>query len=227
MGIMAKIDNWKQCKLGDFVQSISETYKFEPNERVVFLNTSDIYLGTVLNNKLQNPLELPGQAKKKITKGDLLFSEIRPANGRYAVIDFDADKYVVSTKLMVLRCNEFIDRIFFKIFLTSKYQLNYLQVLAESRSGTFPQITFDNISTLDILLPPLPEQRAIAEILSSIDDKIELNNQMNRTLEAMAQAIFKQWFVDFEFPTSSTLPLSKGETSRSDRGGGKMIDSEL
>ncbi len=49
-----------------------------------------------------------------------------------------------------------------------------------------------------ILIPPLPEQRAIAHILGTLDDKIELNRRMNETLEAMARAIFKSWFVDFD-----------------------------
>ena len=104
-------------------------------------------------------------------------------------------------------------------------QLNYLKDVSMGTATKF--LTMSILNNIKLPLPPLPEQRAISEILSSIDDKIELNNQMNRTLEAMAQAIFKQWFVDFKYPTSSTLPLSKGEMSRSDRGGGKMIDSEL
>ena len=54
------------------------------------------------------------------------------------------------------------------------------------------------LSSLKVLLPPLPEQRAIAHILGTLDDKIELNRRMNETLEAMAQAIFKSWFVDFD-----------------------------
>ena len=49
-----------------------------------------------------------------------------------------------------------------------------------------------------ITLPPLPEQRAIAHILGTLDDKIELNRRMNETLEAMARALFKSWFVDFD-----------------------------
>ena len=51
---------------------------------------------------------------------------------------------------------------------------------------------------VNLLLPPLPEQRAIAHILGSLDDKIELNRQMNATLEALARALFKSWFVDFD-----------------------------
>lgn len=187
---------WKEYKLGDFVESISETYKFKHDEEVVFLNTSDIYLGRVINHQVANSSTLPGQAKKRIKRGDFLFSEIRPANGRYALIDFDADKYVVSTKLMVLRCNEKIDRDFFRIFLTSKDQLDYLQMIAEDRSGTFPQITFDHIYSLDITLPPLPEQKSIASILISLDDKIDLLHRQNKTLEALAETLFKQWFVE-------------------------------
>ena len=59
------------------------------------------------------------------------------------------------------------------------------------------------IRGFDIELPPLPEQKRIAGILSALDDKIELNRQTNATLEAMGQALFKEWFVDFNFPGST------------------------
>jgi len=74
--------------------------------------------------------------------------------------------------------------------------------LAEMRAlayGTvFETITKKSFDSWYIPLPPLPEQRAIARILGTLDDKIELNRRMNETLEAMAQAIFKSWFVDFD-----------------------------
>ncbi|MEI6650353.1 MAG: restriction endonuclease subunit S [Candidatus Moraniibacteriota bacterium] len=74
------------------------------------------------------------------------------------------------------------------------------------------------------------ERKKIAEILSSLDDKIELNRKMNKTLEEIAQALFKRWFVDFEFPVSPTPPAGGGEGGGG-RGykssGGKMLDSEL
>jgi type I restriction enzyme S subunit len=142
---------------------------------------------------------LPGQAKKKIIAGDILFSEIRPANGRYAPVTFDSNDYVVSTKFMVLQVtSKDVYQPFFLIQLTSDQTLLEFQRIAESRSGTFPQITFDAISYYPFSLPPLPEQKAIAHILGSLDDKIELNRQMNTTLEEMAQALFKSWFVDFD-----------------------------
>ena len=190
------MSEWQLCTLGEFVESVSDTYKFKSKEQVVFLNTSDILFGKVTNRLHQDSSNLPGQAKKRIKKGDFLFSEIRPANGRYGVIDFNAENYVVSTKLMVLRCNNGINRDYFRIFLTSKEQLDYLQLLAEDRSGTFPQITFDHISNLNISLPPLPEQKTIASVISSLDDKIDLLNRQNKTLETMAERLFRQWVVE-------------------------------
>ncbi len=77
--------------------------------------------------------------------------------------------------------------------------------------GVQPSIKVPHLLAVEIETPPLPEQRAIAAVLSSLDDKIELLREQNKTLEATAQAIFKEWFVDFNFPGAT----------------GKMIDSEL
>jgi type I restriction enzyme S subunit len=67
-----------------------------------------------------------------------------------------------------------------------------------NRGSSNPLVTQRDIGSLEVLLPPLPEQRAIAHILGTLDDKIELNRRMSETLEAMARALFKAWFVDFE-----------------------------
>ena len=73
------------------------------------------------------------------------------------------------------------------------------QLLANASQVGVPSIAqpVTYLRTLEIPLPPLPEQRAIAHILGTLDDKIELNRWMNQTLEEMARAIFKDWFVDF------------------------------
>jgi type I restriction enzyme, S subunit len=121
----------------------------------------------------------------------------------------------------------------------------YMQenMLSQAGSGaTRNALTKGMIENFKIPLPPLPEQRAIADILSSLDDKIELNNRMNVTLEQMARAIFKQWFVEFEFPVNAPPTPEGGAVSTGKRApsggqggleggykssGGKMIDSEL
>src|SRR5439155_25846396 len=74
------------------------------------------------------------------------------------------------------------------------------QLLANSSQTGVPAIASPTsaVKAIEVPCPPLPEQRAIAQILGTLDDKIELNRRMNETLEAMARAIFKSWFVDFE-----------------------------
>ena len=78
------------------------------------------------------------------------------------------------------------------------YQLKLTDFVSLNVGSAVPSLTVPVLNDLTIKLPPLPEQKAIAHILGSLDDKIELNRQMNETLEAMAQALFKSWFVDFD-----------------------------
>ena len=201
---------WSLVTVGRLADSISDTHKFG-KDQLVFLNTSDVLLGKILHNRYSAVSAWPGQAKKSIRRDDILFSEIRPANGRWAYVDVDANDFVVSTKLMVIRSrgDEVVPRFLYH-FLTSSDTTQWLQHLAESRSGTFPQITFDQVAELELALPPLASQRAIADFLDRIEDKIELNRRMNETLEAMARALFKSWFVDFD-PVRAKHALSKLE----------------
>jgi len=204
------VSEWREVTLGDVCDSVSNTHPFE-KAKLIFLNTSDVYDGSILHNNYSPVAEMPGQAKKSIKKGDILYSEIRPKNKRYAMVNFDASDYVVSTKFMVIRSNGLIVNKFLYLYLTSNEVLETLQQVAEARSGTFPQITFSQVAELKLNLPPIPEQKAIVATLSALDDMIELNNKINKTLEEMAQAIFKSWFVDFE-------PFKDGEFEESELG---------
>ena len=101
------------------------------------------------------------------------------------------------------------------IYYTLISMQEYLKMLA--RGGTtMPIVNKSTFEEIKLLLPPFPEQKAIAATLSVLDDMIELNNQINKTLEEMAQAIFKSWFVDFEpfrdgeFEESEIGPIPKG-----------------
>lgn len=144
--------DWEVKALDEILDSISIKHKF-PNEKIIFLNTSDILDGEVLHNNYSDVNSLPGQAKKSIQKGDILYSEIRPKNKRYTFIDFDADDYVVSTKLMVLRTKNRFNPAMIYFYLTNEDTINYLQTIAEGRSGTFPQITFNELKKLKICVP--------------------------------------------------------------------------
>lgn len=108
--------------------------------------------------------------------------------------------------MVIRRRSDMIDNNFLFLQLTSPEFVAELQYLAELRSGTFPQITFDGeIASKEIALPPLETQKKIAAVLGALDDKIELNRKMNANLEAQAQALFKSWFVDFT-PFGGKMP---------------------
>ena len=134
---------WKIAELGNYIESFSKAHSFN-KESLIFLNTSDILAGDFLCNTYNLVADMPGQAKKQIAQGDILFSEIRPANKRYALVTFPADDYVVSTKLMVLRTNQSeLSNLRIYHYLTMDKTLDDLHREADGKSGTFPQITFD------------------------------------------------------------------------------------
>jgi type I restriction enzyme S subunit len=190
--------DWQKFKLSDLAYNASETLNFTEVEEVIFINTGDVLEGKFLHNTYSAKQGLPGQAKKKIKKQDILLSEIRPENKRFAFVDFDPANYVVSTKFMIIRTKNNILPRYLYLLLTNKLVLSELQRVAESRSGTFPQITFDAISHLEFALPSIHEQEDILDVMNSLNSKIEINQRMNDTLEGIAQTLFKSWFVDFD-----------------------------
>jgi type I restriction enzyme S subunit len=103
------------------------------------------------------------------------------------------------------------------IYYWVRYSKNYVEKI--SSGSTFSEASGSVMKSLKITLPPLPEQREIAAVLSSLDDKIELLRAQNKTLEGMAQTLFKEWFVKFDFPDVNGRPYRSA--------GGKMVESEL
>lgn len=225
------MEEWIRCNIGDVCNTISDTYRGDSDE-VVLVNTSDVLDGKCINHQKSPNKDLKGQFKKTFKRDDILYSEIRPANKRFAYIDFNGTDYIASTKLMVIRHKENIIPQFLYYIITSQAIIEELQMLAESRSGTFPQITFTELANLPIELPPLSEQAKIVRFLKSLDDKIELNRRINDNfyfaffeviliwlltslrndnLEQQAQALFKSWFVDYE-------PFKDGEFEETELG---------
>lgn len=105
------------------------------------------------------------------------------------------------------------------IYYLLKNSYKTLRTNAEGGGSTMPIINKTSFENLIFEVPPLPEQRAIAAVLSSLDDKIELLRKENETLEAIAQTLFKRWFVDFNFPDKHGKPYKEN--------GGRMVESEL
>ena len=187
-----------------------------------YLDTANLNVGTV--DELQymevGKDKIPSRAKRIVRKNDILISTVRPNQKHYGIIKNVAKNMVASTGFAVLTPKEDkVDPGYIYNYLIQDHITTYLHSIAESSTSTYPSIKPSVIGDLEVDLPPLEEQKAIAHILSTLDDKIEVNNQINKTLENMAQAIFKQWFVDFEFPNEDGEPYKPS--------GGEMVETEL
>ncbi|AHI53832.1 restriction endonuclease subunit S [Spiroplasma sabaudiense Ar-1343] len=165
-------------KLGEICFSVSETSKAELP--IYTLNTSDL-LRNEVNPVFENE-KILGQFKKTAKKSDILFSEIRPGNGRWALLNEDLKNCLISTKILVLRCiSKIILPKFLYLLITCKINKEIVKI-AENRSGTFPQITFTEISRIELEVPSLEEQQNIIDIIEPIEKIERLILEINEKL---------------------------------------------
>ena len=180
--------------VGEVCSSISDTYR-EKKNMVTLINTSDVLEGRVLNHERVPNFNLKGQFKKTFQRDDILYSEIRPQNRRFAYVDFSPIDYIASTKLMVIRAKkDVVSPKYLYYFLKNSSTVAELQLLAETRSGTFPQITFSEVANLTIPVPSLAVQEVIVQTMQCLEDKITCNEQINDNLLDQAQTLYKQHF---------------------------------
>lgn len=151
-----------------------------------------------------NPKNVNQYSEFSLCKGDVVIATVgswanNPASvvGKAIYVPSEAQNALLNQNAVRLRATNQLDqRFMFYLLKTEDFQ-NYIVGTAQG-SANQASITLKDIFSFSFDCPPLPEQRAIAHILGTLDDKIELNRQMNETLEAMARAIFKSWFVDFD-----------------------------
>ena len=174
-------EGWRVGCLGDVAINHSKTYKFT-DKKVVFVNTGDVLEGEFLHKNEISPVGLPGQAKKVIELHDILYSEIRPKNKRFAFVDFDTSNYVVSTKFMIIRTKLDFSTYILYLILKNQVTINEFNTIAESRSGTFPQITFDSIKDFPIVIPSIDAKQKFESILKPIMAKQKVNNNQIQSL---------------------------------------------
>jgi type I restriction enzyme, S subunit len=142
-----------------------------------------------------------------LNEGDIILAMDRPwieAGLKYASVRLTDLPSLLVQRVARLRGTQRLDNRFLKYVIASKPFTDH--VLAVQTGTAVPHISGDQIKSFEFLLPPLSKQGAIADVLGGLDDKIELNQQMNRTLEAIGKAMFRHWFVDFEFPNEEGKP---------------------
>lgn len=182
--------------VGEVCSSISDTYR-EKKNMVTLINTSDVLEGRVLNHERVPNSNLKGQFKKTFQRDDILYSEIRPQNRRFAYVDFSPIDYIASTKLMVIRAKkDVVSPKYLYYFLKNSSTVAELQLLAETRSGTFPQITFSEVANLTIPVPPLAVQEVIVQTMQCLEDKTICNEQINDNLQQQAMSLYAEMFLN-------------------------------
>lgn len=140
-----------------------------------------------------------------LEKGDLLFAW----SGSVGVYVWNGAPAVLNQHIFKVRAREKVDQKFLRYLL--QYNMPIFKLLVKDKTTTMGHVTIEDLKHIDALIPMmLEEQHKIAEILGSLDGKIELNFEMNRTLETIAQLIFESWFVDFEqFQTELNKDLER------------------
>lgn len=191
-------NNWQKVKLSEIIQLIGGGTPKTTNNTywngnipwlsVVDFNDDNRYVTTT--EKTITELGLQNSTTHLLDKGDIIISA-RGTVGALAQLAtpmaFNQSCYGI--KATERSCNDFL-------YYLLKNSIGKLK--KNTHGSVFNTITRDTFSNIVVSIPPLDEQRKIAGILSALDDKIELNNKINRNLEAQAQAIFKSWFIDFE-----------------------------
>ena len=131
--------------------------------------------------------------KSSFKKGDILFGKLRPYFRKVIRAPFDG---ICSTDIWVIRAKDGVDQGYLYYCMASQPFIDF--ATAGSVGTRMPRAKWEYVSQYRLPVPTLSEQQKKAHILKTLDDKIELNRRMNETLEAMAQALFKSWFIDFD-----------------------------
>ena len=161
----------------------------------------------------------------ELIKDDIIITTVgswptNPASvvGKVVKVPENMNNSLLNQNAVRIRGNSSVNQRYLYYLLKSNNFRDYIIGTAQG-SANQASITQKDIKNFKYDIPTLKEQEAISKILSDIDDKIEINNKINKKLEEMAQAIFKQWFVDFEFPNEDGKPYKSS--------GGEMVESEL
>lgn len=222
--------DWSIGKLGEFITTLTDyhangSYK-KLKENVELLDEENYSIMIRTTNFEKNAFDkkdfkyITEEAydfleKTKVYKNDILMNKIANAGSVYTVPHLNKP-VSLAMNLFLIRMNQVVIKQKYAYYFMKNYE-RYIKTRAQG--SVTKTITKDNVRKLEIAYPRIEEQEEIVKVISSIEDKVEVNNQINKKLEAMAQSIFKHWFVDFEFPNENGEPYKSS--------GGEMIESEL
>lgn len=192
------MEEWKECKLSDICDYGKDRIEVSSLDNSNYISTENMLpnrAGITIATTL-----LTGEYTPSFEIDDTLVSNIRPYFKKIWKATFSGG---CSADVLVFKSKENVSKEYLYYVLADDEFFKYS--MTTSKETKMPRGDKTSIMNYPIKLPPLPIQQKIAAILSSLDDKIELNNKINTNLEQQAGALFKNWFVDFE-PFGGKMP---------------------
>ena len=161
----------------------------------------------------------PSRAQRIVQDKTIIYSTVRPNQEHYGFLENPLINLIVSTGFTTLDViDKNIEPKYLYYLLTQKEITNYLHMIGQNSVSSYPSINPSDLGFLKFKFPEKSIQQKIANILSSLDSKIELNNKINKELDAMEKTLYNYWFVQFDFPNENGKPYKSS--------GGKMIYSK-
>jgi type I restriction enzyme S subunit len=225
-------DGWKRVKLGE-VADVTKLAGFEFTKYIKYVDEGEIIALRALNIRngyldLSNVKKIykhvsDSLERSKLYKNDIIFTYVGANIGQFALVP-ENDKFHLAPNICRIRCTDKCE----PYFLYSYFRTNFFQENLEGfiHGSTQPTIPMKTIRQIPILLPPFPEQKAISGILSSLDDKIDLLHRQNKTLEKMAQTLFRKWFIEDAQEDWEEVSLGDSELSTIISSGIKKFERE-
>ncbi len=187
-------------------------------QEIIYLDTGSITRNVISDTQKLNVLtdKIPSRAKRKVKAKTIIYSTVRPNQEHYGFLENPADNFIVSTGFTTIDVIDYeTDAKYIFYLLTQKYITDYLHTIGENSVSSYPAINPDDLANLTFSVPSLKTQQAIASVLSALDQKIAINNQINAQLEQMAKTLYDYWFVQFDFPDENGKPYQSN--------GGEMV----
>jgi type I restriction enzyme, S subunit len=192
---------WENKRFGDCALLVRDTVQPSDAHDLPYVGLEHISQGTLSligYGKSNDVISI----KAKFREGDILFGKLRPYFRKVIIAPFDG---VCSTDIWVVRAKTGTDQKYLFYWMASN---QFIEASTRASEGTkMPRAKWDYVEQIIHILPPENEQQAIAGVLGALDDKIELNRRMNRTLEAIARSTFLKWFIENE--KVETWPIGK------------------
>jgi type I restriction enzyme S subunit len=194
------MSEWRECKFFDVLVDESISYGVvQPGSHTEINSVPIIRVNNIKNGKIEtdNVLKVSSEVEQKYQRtrlegGELLITVVGSV-GECAIVPYSLNGWNVARAVSVARIKKDFDTRFIKYCF--KLEDLKFQMYGNTNDTVQPTLNLSSLKELVLNIPSLPEQKAIAAVLSSLDDKIDLLHRQNKTLEAMAETLFRQWFV--------------------------------